>query len=64
MVTNEQLDALEVQVKDYFMESEKISFQIEDHQEELEGIAKAYEGMNDVSAQVLRQYFLKGGAQA
>ena len=64
MVTNEQLDALEVQVKDYFMESEKISFQIEDHQEELEGIAKAYEGMNDVSAQVLRQYFLKGGALA
>ena len=64
MVTNEQLDALEVQVKDYFMESEKISFQIEDHQEELEGIAKAYAGMNDVSAQVLRQYFLKGGALA
>ena len=64
MVTNEQLDALEAQVNAYYMESEKISFQIEDHQEELEGIAKAYEGLNDVSAQVLRQYFLKGGGQA
>ena len=61
MVTNEQLDALEVQVKDYFMESEKISFQIEDHQEELEGILRAYSGMRDASAQLLRQYFLKGG---
>ena len=64
MITNEQLDALEAQVNAYYMESEKISFQIEDHQEELAGIVRAYEGMNDVSAQVLRQYFLKGGAQA
>ena len=63
MVTKDQLDRLEDQVKDYFMESEKISFQIEDHQEELAGIVKAYGGMTDVSAQVLRQYFLKGGAQ-
>ena len=61
MVTNEQLDALEAQVSAYFMESEKISFQIEDHQEELEGIVKAYNGMHDASAQILRQYFLKGG---
>jgi len=61
MVTNEQLDALEAQVGAYFLESEKISFQIEDHEEELRGILKAYQGMNDISAQVLRQYFLKGG---
>ena len=61
MVTNEQLDQLEAAVNDYFMKSEKISFQIEDHQEELEGILRAYNGMHDTSAQVLRQVFLKGG---
>ena len=63
MVTKQQLDDLENQVTAYFMKSEKISFQIEDHQEELSGIARAYAGMTDVSAQVLRQYFLKGGAE-
>ena len=63
MVTKEMLDELERQVSDYFMKSEKISFQIEDHQEELSGITRAYAGMTDVSAQVLRQYFLKGGAE-
>ncbi len=63
MVTKEMLDELERQVGDYFMKSEKISFQIEDHQEELSGITRAYAGMTDVSAQVLRQYFLKGGAE-
>ena len=63
MVTKEMLDELDRQVSDYFMKSEKISFQIEDHQEELSGITRAYAGMTDVSAQVLRQYFLKGGAE-
>ena len=61
MVTKEQIDKLEADASAYFMESEKISFQIEDHQEELEGILRAYNGMHDTSAQILRQYFLKGG---
>ena len=45
----------------YFMESEEVSFLIENRQEELEGILRAYSGMRDASAQILRQYFLKGG---
>ena len=43
------------------MESERISFQIENRQEELAGILKAYGGLRDASAQILRQHFLKGG---
>ena len=43
------------------MKSERIGFQIENRQEELEGIVKAYSGMRDASAQILRQIFLKGG---
>ena len=62
MVTKEQIDQLEARVNAYYMESEQVSFQIEDHQEELEGILRAYNGMTDTSAQVLRQIFLKGGA--
>ena len=61
MVTKAQIDQLEAAAGAYFLESEKISFQIEDHQEELEGILRAYNGMHDTSAQVLRRYFLKGG---
>lgn len=62
MVTKEQIDRLEAKTNEYFMASKKLSFQIEDHQEEMEGILRAYQGMHDTSAQVLRQYFLKGGA--
>lgn len=61
MVTKEQLDILEQQTNEYFMKSQKISFEIENRQEELEGILLAYKGMNDASAQVLRHYFLNGG---
>ena len=61
MVTKQQIAELEAAAGAYFMESEKISFQIEDHQEELEGIRKAYDGLRDASAQILRQHFLKGG---
>ena len=61
MVTKQQIAELEAAAGAYFMESEKISFQIEDHQEELEGILRAYFGMHDASAQILRQVFLKGG---
>ena len=61
MVTKEQIDVLEAQTNDYFMKSRKVSFEIENRQEELEGILQAYKGMNDASAQVLRHYFLNGG---
>ncbi len=61
MVTKKDIDGLEAFANAYFMESERISFQIEDRQEELEGIAKAYNGLRDASAQILRQVFLKGG---
>lgn len=63
MVTKEMIDKLEQDAIDYFAASHKVSFEIENRQEELEGILKAYQGLNDASAQVLRQYFLKGGAQ-
>lgn len=61
MVTKEQLDLLEAQANDYNAEAGKISFEIENRQEELEGILLAYKGMTDTSAQVLRHYFLNGG---
>ena len=61
MVTKEQLDLLEVQANAYSADAGKISFEIEDRQEELEGIFQAYKGMTDTSAQVLRHYFLNGG---
>lgn len=61
MVTKEQIDVLEARTGEYFMASRKLSFEIENRQEELSGILKAYEGMNDTSAQVLRHYFLNGG---
>ena len=60
MVTKKDIDALEAFTNDYFMKSERIGFQIENRQEELEGIVKAYSGMRDASAQILRQIFLKG----
>lgn len=61
MVTKEQIDVLEARTGEYFMASRKLSFEIENRQEDLSGILKAYEGMNDTSAQVLRHYFLNGG---
>ncbi len=61
MVTKKDIDALEAFANDYFMKSERIGFQIENRQGELEGIVKAYSGMRDASAQILRQIFLKGG---
>ena len=64
MVTSQQVDGLIAQAHDYFAMSNQVSFEIENRQEELTGILKAYQGMNDVSAQVLRQYFLNGGGEA
>ena len=61
MVTNEQVAELEKVASAYFLDSNKACFEIENRQEELEGILKAYAGMNDASAQILRQYFLNGG---
>lgn len=63
MVTKEMIDKLEQDAISYFKDSSEISFEIENRQEELEGILKAYQGLNDASAQVLRQYFLNGGAE-
>lgn len=61
MATSVQLDLLEQQANAYAADAGKVSFEIENRQEELEGILRAYEGLNDVSAQVLRHYFLNGG---
>lgn len=61
MVTKSELDMLEARTGEYYMDSRKVSFEIENRQEELEGLLRAYEGMNDASAQVLRHYFLNGG---
>ena len=61
MVTKEQIDILEQQTNEYFMKSRKVGLEIENRQEELDGILLAYKGMNDTSAQVLRHYFLNGG---
>lgn len=61
MVTKEQIDALEKAAVEYSGNSGKISFEIEDRQEELDGILRAHNGLNDASAQVLRHYFLNGG---
>ena len=61
MVTKKNIDDLEAFANQYFLKSERISFEIENRQEELEGILRAYNGMHDTSAQVLRQIFLKGG---
>ena len=63
MVTKEMIDKLEQDAIAYYAASAKVSFEIVNRQEELEGILKAYQGLNDASAQVLRQYFLNGGAQ-
>lgn len=63
MVTKEQLDQLEQAANEYFMAHQRISFEIDDRQEELTGILRAYQGMNDASAQVLRRWFLEGGAE-
>ncbi len=64
MVTKEMIDKLEQDAISYFHDSSKVSFEITNRQEELDGILKAYQGLNDASAHVLRQYFLKGGAEA
>ena len=61
MATKKEIDSLEAFANSYFMESERISFQIENRQEELDGVLRAYDGMRDASAQILRQIFLKGG---
>ncbi len=61
MVLDTQLDELERESNAYAAQAGKISFEIENRQEELEGILRAYQGMNDASAQVLRHYFLNGG---
>lgn len=61
MVTKEQIEALEQDANEYFAAAGRVSFEIENRQEELEGILSAYRGMNDASAQVLRHYFLSGG---
>lgn len=61
MVTKEMIDQLEQEAYAYFNAAGKVSFEIENRQEELEGILLAYEGMTNTSAQVLRQYFLNGG---
>lgn len=63
MVTKEQIEKLEQDALAYFAASSKLSFIIDNRQEELEGILRAYQGMNDASAQVLRQYFLQGGGE-
>ncbi len=63
MVTEEMVQKLQQDAISYFADSSRVSFEIENRQEELEGILKAYQGLNDASAQVLRQYFLKGGAK-
>lgn len=63
MVTKEMIDKLEQDAISYFAASSRVSFEIENRQEELDGILKAYQGLNDASAQVLRQYFLKGGLE-
>lgn len=63
MVTSKQIDALEQAANEYFMASQRVSFEIDDRQEELTGILRAYQGMNDTSAQVLRHWFLEGGAE-
>lgn len=60
-MTKEQLELLEAQADAYNADAGKVSFEIEDRQEELEGVLLAYKGMNDMSAQVLRHYFLNGG---
>ena len=60
-MTKQDIAKLQADANAYFMESEEVSFLIENRQEELEGILRAYSGMRDASAQVLRQYFLKGG---
>ena len=59
MITTQQLDELEQQALQYYADSSKISFTIEDRQEELEGLLQGWQGLNDASAQVFRQYFLK-----
>ncbi len=61
MVTSEGIRQLEEQTDAYCMAARKVSFEIENRQEELEGILRAYQGLNDTAAQVLRQYFLNGG---
>lgn len=58
MITQQQLDKLEQDALNYYRDSSRLSFQIEDRQEELDGILAAWQGMNTASAQVLRQYFL------
>lgn len=63
MVTSKQIDALEQETNAYFMASQRVSFEIDNRQEELSGILRAYQGMNDASAQVLRHWFLEGGAE-
>ena len=64
MITKQQIDKLEQDALAYFADSSKVSFAIDNRQEELDGILQAWQGMNDASAQVLRQYFLQGGGEA
>ena len=64
MVTKEQIDKLEQDALAYYSDSAKVSFAIDNRQEELDGILQAWQGLNDASAQVLRQYFLQGGGEA
>lgn len=61
MVTDEMVTVLEREADAYFAAAKKVDFEIENRQEELDGILRAYQGLNDASAQVLRQYFLNGG---
>jgi hypothetical protein len=60
-MTQAELDQLTAQAEDYAAQAGRLSFGIENRQEELAGILEAYQAMNTVSAQVLRQYFLQGG---
>ena len=61
MPTKQEIDRLEQGAVDYYNGSDKLWFEIEDRQEELDGILRAYDAMNTVSAQVLRRYYLAGG---
>ncbi len=63
MSIKEELDTLEAKAMEYFRTTHKMNHQVEFRGDELEGILNGYQGLNDVSAQVQRQYFLNGGDQ-
>lgn len=64
MTTMEEILTLEKDVMAYFGTTHKMNHQVDFRQDELEGILQAYQAQNDVAAQVQRQYFLNGGAEA